>query len=130
MNNNGVFLSKKAINAKGDWSAIKEKENNGEPVEVKITEYVNTEKVKGYRGKVGEIEAFIPETHIDIHLKNIYGGRKVNVIPRECYSEIYVKYTDLSKINRELIHFHKSLKKSILYDNENISFSFPSSVFI
>ena len=71
MNNNGVFLSKKAINAKGDWSAIKEKENNGEPVEVKITEYVNTEKVKGYRGKVGEIEAFIPETHIDIHLKNI-----------------------------------------------------------
>jgi len=57
----------------------------------------------------------------DIHLKNIYGGRKVNVIPRECYSEIYVKYTDLSKINSELIHFHKSLKKSILYDNENIS---------
>ena len=71
MNKDGVFLSKKAINAKGDWSAIKEKENSGEPVEVKITEFVNTDKVKGYRGKVGEIEAFIPENHIDIHLKDI-----------------------------------------------------------
>lgn len=71
MSNDGVFLSKKAINARSDWSAIKEKENSGEPVEVKITEYINTEKVKGYRGKVGEIEAFIPETHIDIHFKDI-----------------------------------------------------------
>lgn len=71
MNNDGVFLSKKAINAKGDWNAIKEKESSGKPVEVKIIEYINTEKVKGYRGKVGEIEAFIPETHIDINLKDI-----------------------------------------------------------
>ncbi len=80
MNNDGVFLSKKAINARSDWSAIKEKENSGEPVEVKITEYVNTEKVKGYRGRVGEIEAFIPETHIDIHLKDIDPAKFVHKV--------------------------------------------------
>ena len=80
MNNDGVILSKKAINAKGDFSAIKEKESNGIPVEVKITEFVSNDKTKGFRGKVGEIEAFIPENLIDINLKDIDPLKFVNKV--------------------------------------------------
>ncbi|MDE7169082.1 MAG: S1 RNA-binding domain-containing protein [Mucispirillum sp.] len=61
-----VVLSKKIINAKGDWNTIKNSETNGIPVEVKITSRVE----KGYEGKVGEIDAFIPENHIDVNLKD------------------------------------------------------------
>lgn len=80
MNNDGVILSKKAINAKGDFSAIKEKETNGTPVEVKITEFVSNDKTKGYRGRVGEIEAFIPENLIDINLKDIDPAKFINKV--------------------------------------------------
>ena len=80
MNNDGVILSKKAINAKGDFSAIKEKETSGAPVEVKITEFVSNDKTKGYRGRVGEIEAFIPENLIDINLKDIDPAKFINKV--------------------------------------------------
>ena len=80
MNNDGVMLSKKAINAKGDFSAIKEKESSGTPVEVKITEFVSNDKTKGYRGKVGEIEAFIPENLIDINIKEIDPAKFINKV--------------------------------------------------
>ena len=80
MNNDGVILSKKAINAKGDFSAIKEKETSGTPVEVKITEFVSNDKTKGYRGRVGEIEAFIPENLIDINLKDIDPAKFINKV--------------------------------------------------
>ena len=80
MNNDGVILSKKAINAKGDFSAIKEKESSGIPVEVKITEFVSNDKTKGYRGRVGEIEAFIPENLIDINLKEIDPAKFINKV--------------------------------------------------
>ena len=80
MNNDGVILSKKAINAKGDFSAIKEKESSGIPVEVKITEFVSNDKTKGYRGRVGEIEAFIPEKLIDINLKEIEPAKIINKV--------------------------------------------------
>lgn len=56
----------------------------------------------------------------EIFLKDIYGGRKVNVIPRECYSEIYVKNEDLNSISQEIIDYNKTLKKKILNDNENV----------
>ena len=55
----------------------------------------------------------------DICLKNIYGGRKVNVIPRECYSEIYIRNKDLDKIKKEIINYKKALNEKI-NDNENI----------
>lgn len=80
MNNDGVILSKKAINAKGDFSAIKEKETSGAPVEVKITEFVSNDKTKGYRGRVGEIEAFIPENLIDINIKEIDPAKFINKV--------------------------------------------------
>ena len=80
INNDGVILSKKAINAKGDFSAIKEKESSGIPVEVKITEFVSNDKTKGYRGRVGEIEAFIPENLIDINLKEIDPAKFINKV--------------------------------------------------
>lgn len=59
----------------------------------------------------------------DITLKNIYGGMKVNVIPRECYSEIYVKAEDFDKINKEVIKFDRELKERIQENNEKIEAS-------
>ncbi len=80
MNNDGVFLSKKAIDAKGDFSAIREKETTGTPVEVKIVEFINNDKTKGYRGKVGQIDAFIPENLIDINTKDIDPAKFINKV--------------------------------------------------
>ena len=57
----------------------------------------------------------------NIYLKNIYGGGKVNVIPRECYSEIFIKYDDLNKIKQEIINYNKLLKKKSINKNGNIS---------
>lgn len=62
-------------------------------------------------------------TKYNIYLKNIYGGRKVNVIPRECYSEIYVQYDDFDKISQEIIEHNKILKRKFINDNENIKVS-------
>lgn len=62
-------------------------------------------------------------TKYNIYLKNIYGGRKVNVIPRECYSEIYVQYDDFDKISQEIIEYNKILKRKFINDNENIKVS-------
>lgn len=59
----------------------------------------------------------------NIYLKNIYGGRKVNVIPRESYCEIYIKNSDFNKIAQEIIDYNKILKKNNIYDNENIKVS-------
>ncbi len=57
----------------------------------------------------------------NIYLKNIHGGRKVNVIPRECYSEIYIKKDDFNKVNQEIMNYDKLLKQKNSNDNENIS---------
>lgn len=59
----------------------------------------------------------------NILLKEIYGGNKVNVIPRECYSDIYVKDKDLSKINQEIIKFNDNLKEKIEENTQNIKVS-------
>ena len=59
---------------------LKEKESSGTPVEVKITEFVSNDKTKGYRGKVGEIEAFIPENLIDINIKEIDPAKFINKV--------------------------------------------------
>ena len=56
----------------------------------------------------------------NLYLKNIYGGRKVNVIPRECYSEIYIKNADFVKINQEIVNYNRLLKKKSINDNEDI----------
>lgn len=54
----------------------------------------------------------------DIFLKRITGGRKVNVIPRECYCEIYIKNEYLNEIQKKIANFNKKLIKKI--KNENI----------
>jgi len=56
----------------------------------------------------------------EILIKNIYGGRKVNVIPRECYADVYIKYEYLNEIKKEIINFNKCLKQRIKNNNENI----------
>lgn len=55
-----------------------------------------------------------------ITLKNIYGGKKVNVIPRECYCEIYINNKDFNKIHQEICTYNKKTKEKILQNNENI----------
>lgn len=62
-------------------------------------------------------------TKYNIYLKNIYGGRKVNVIPRECYSEIYVQYDDFDKISQEILEYNKIFKRKFINNNENIKVS-------
>lgn len=65
--NGYVQLSKKSLNEKSDWASLQVASENEEPVKVKIISKVE----KGYVGRIGEIEAFIPENHIDISLKNV-----------------------------------------------------------
>lgn len=56
----------------------------------------------------------------NITLRNIYGGKKVNVIPRECYCEIYINNKDFNKIKQEITNYNEKIKEKILQDNENI----------
>lgn len=48
----------------------------------------------------------------NILLKNIYGGRKVNVIPRECYCELYVDKKDIKKIKQDIKELNKKMQKN------------------
>lgn len=47
------------------------------------------------------------DNNYELYIKNINGGRKVNVIPRECYCDIYIKKDEIEKIGREI----EALKK-------------------
>ncbi len=53
-------LSRRMINERSEWNALKD--TMDKVVNVKIESHVE----KGYRGKIGEIDAFIPENHIDL----------------------------------------------------------------
>lgn len=53
-------LSRKIIDERTEWNAMRESE--GKIVNVKIESHVE----KGYRGKIGEVDAFVPENHIDL----------------------------------------------------------------
>lgn len=54
-------LSRKAIEKETDWVDVDRALETGEPLNVKITAVVD----KGFLGKYGEIECFIPENHMD-----------------------------------------------------------------
>ncbi|MGE4318388.1 MAG: S1 RNA-binding domain-containing protein [Deferribacterales bacterium] len=54
-------LSRKAIEKETDWIDVDNALENNTPLMVKITSVVD----KGFLGKYGEIECFIPENHID-----------------------------------------------------------------
>jgi len=56
-----VKLSRKAIEKEADWIEVEKAMEEETPVEVKISAVVD----KGFTGKCGEIECFIPENHID-----------------------------------------------------------------
>jgi len=56
-----VKLSRKAIEKEADWIEVEKAMEDETPLEVKITSVVD----KGFTGKCGEIECFIPENHID-----------------------------------------------------------------
>lgn len=61
-----VQLSRRSLNEKSDWDSIKNASTDEKPVQVKILAHVD----KGYTGKIGEIDAFIPDNHIDLRVKN------------------------------------------------------------
>lgn len=48
----------------------------------------------------------------NILLKNIYGGRKVNVIPRECCCELYVEKKDIKKIKQDIKELNKRMQRN------------------
>lgn len=48
----------------------------------------------------------------NILLKNIYGGRKVNVIPRECCCELYVEKKDIKKIKQDIKELNKRMQSN------------------
>lgn len=107
------------------------KTNTNNSKEKQLIKIVLNGFVGGHSGKdiskergnpIKEMGAFLKILYkkYGILLKSIYGGRKVNVIPRECYSEIYIKYEDLDKVKEEIDIFNKSLRNRILEDNKNI----------
>ncbi|MDR0453361.1 MAG: S1 RNA-binding domain-containing protein [Deferribacteraceae bacterium] len=53
-------LSRRTVNERSDWNALKDASDK--VVNVKIESHTE----KGYRGKIGDIDAFIPENHIDL----------------------------------------------------------------
>ncbi|MDR2870206.1 MAG: S1 RNA-binding domain-containing protein [Deferribacteraceae bacterium] len=53
-------LSRRMIDERSEWNALKDAADK--VVKVKIEAHVE----KGYRGKIGEVDAFVPENHIDL----------------------------------------------------------------
>lgn len=56
-----------------------------------------------------------------IYLKCIIGGKKVNVIPRECYSELYIKADEIEDMKKEIKIFNELLKSKIKNDKEKVN---------
>ena len=110
-------------------------EIDGEIVEKNVTEYKLIKIVmNGFRGghsgkdiakgrgnPIKEMIHFLKDifSKYDITLKNIYGGKEVNVIPRECSCEIYINNKDFNKIKQEVLNYNKKIRENIK-DNENI----------
>lgn len=61
---------------------------------------------------------FILNSKYNIYLKDIIGGKKVNVIPRDCYCDLYVKFDDLETIKKEINNFKTLLKNKFADDND------------
>lgn len=58
-----------------------------------------------------------------IYIKDIMGGEKANVIPRECYSNLYIKADEFKDIKKEIQIYNESLKNKIQNNNETINVS-------
>lgn len=69
--------------------------------------------------EIGKLISIL-NSNYDIYLKKIIGGRKANVIPRECYCELYVKCEDLEIIKNEIKN-SKDLLKSKFSDNSHVN---------
>ena len=55
----------------------------------------------------------------DIYIKNLYSKGKVNVIPRECYCDLYIKKNELNNIKELISKYEKELIYRIK-DTENL----------
>lgn len=70
---------------------------------------------------IKEMGNILEELHnkYDIYLKSIEGGQKVNVIPRECSTQIYVKNADIEMIKQDIEKYEQDLNNRII-ENNNI----------
>lgn len=59
----------------------------------------------------------------DIFLKDFYGGNKVNVIPRECYCDIYVNAKELNEISQHILNFNNELIEKVKEGSQDIKVS-------
>ena len=99
--NSGYMLIKIGINGfRGGHSGKDISKNRGNPIK-----------------EMGNLLSTLDRKY-NIFLKNIFGGRKVNVIPRECYCEIYIKYEDFCAIKQEIISFKRTFEE--FNDNDDI----------
>lgn len=70
--------------------------------------------------EMGELLLKLSKEH-GIYIKDIMGGEKANVIPRECYSKLYIKAEKFKDVKKEIQIYNKSLKNKIQNNNENIN---------
>ena len=61
--------------------------------------------------EIGKILNILDKKY-NILLKNIYGGRKVNVIPRECCCELYVEKKDIKIIKQDIEELNKKMQSN------------------
>ncbi|XOB65906.1 bifunctional 4-hydroxy-3-methylbut-2-enyl diphosphate reductase/30S ribosomal protein S1 [Deferribacteres bacterium DY0037] len=91
-----VKLSRKAIEKEADWIEVEKALEEETPVEIKVTSVVD----KGFTGKCGEIECFIPENHIDF--------KNSTMEPQEYVGNIYeVKVLKANKKQRSFLASRK-----------------------
>ncbi len=58
-----------------------------------------------------------------IFLKDFYGGNKVNVIPRECYCDIYANAEEFNEISQYIMNFNNELIEKVKEGSQDIKVS-------
>lgn len=113
-----IRLSKKENNAKSDRDSFKQKEQEGTPVDVKVTEYVAD---KGFKGTIGKTEAFIPLKHIALKTKDVDFSQFVG----KTYKAKILKVNDGKRVSvlcspRDLILDEENKSKNEFFNKHNV----------
>lgn len=109
-----VKLSRKAIEKEADWLEVEKALEEEIPMDVKITSVVD----KGFTGKCGEIECFIPENHIDF--------KNSTMEPQEYVGNVY--QCKVLKSNKKQRSFLASRKLQMIQDIEKEKKEFFNSI--
>jgi len=109
-----VKLSRKAIEKEADWIEVEKALEEEIPLQVKITAAVD----KGFTGKCGEIECFIPENHIDF--------KNSTMEPHEYVGQTYE--LKVLKANKKQRSFLASRKLQMIQDMDKQKKEFFGSI--